>query len=892
MKSKLISITPILIFIFITLFSTRNFIFNKDYVYFGEFFGSTNYIFFLRQVLDAWGNYPGLGYSNIEITTNYGVNPIFGVIPATYFLPHMALLSIVQLFAGIYAMKIYILLSIFLPFFGMYLLARFWFRELTKKPLILNSLSLISALIYGLSGQMSARISAGHLYYSLAHGLFPILLLYMFSIGEVKKFKLILFEIAASGLIIGLLIGIMPHLLSLYVILLFIYIAFFLLPDRNKVKTFLTLIAVAGIIGILLNIYIWLPSLIYKEKLAYIKNPYYSTTYVNTSRSFKLAEIIANTSGAEKAYLGEAKYENILKLKLIIPFTALIGLILVKNKKKSKFLFFTFVAGIVFSMGVHYPFETVYRFLFSNIFLFKPFREVGKFMILHVLAMSLLVPYVLFYIYRRLKKIHLSVLIFIFIIYILLSSPSFTSGDFANAIVAFKLPEKYEKLNSFLSAKSGDYTVAIYPNDKYVGHYSWYPKSLQPSSHFNIFHFFFPLKKRLALSGRTVGDWSSRYLDYLEGSLDKPKSIQRLGNAMIRYVIVDKSTSGHKKIVKILQKNDGVKIVDQQIAGFYIFEIKNYNTALLSKRRAVYYFGDVSGINYIPANIALINLDSDQVRLLKKNYSDQILLYNSSLDDVFYTSLGKYNFSFFPEVRFPKDTAREFYFPGEYLRYLTQKGLVFYNPEIIRAEGQGNKIIKRGVFKKGKYKILLSTISGQGQSNSLKIGVGDQVWKKNNFRKKLEGVEWINLGVIDIKSKITDISLENLEPGSLYIDYLLLVPLDDFNRLRYEFNNQIKSKKILEVGKMLDESSFDSNKKSIYVLSQNFSPNWDICNSEVMRVNFYAAGSFCDTNQTYEPRFKPRQIYKISLYFSLVLYLFTIFVLFKLYSLKYSNYKK
>ena len=187
-----------------------------------------------------------------------------------------------------------------------------------------------------------------------------------------------------------------------------------------------------------------------------------------------------------------------------------------------------------------------------------------------------------------------------------------------------------------------------------------------------------------------------------------------------------------------------------------------------------------------------------------------------------------------------------------------------------------NKIKKNFKFNQGRYKALLSTASAPGQTNSFKITIGGITRTKTNFRKKTEGMEWIDFGEIEISKSNVDIAIENLEPGSLYVDYLLFVPLEDYQELRKEFYSKINSKKIIQVDKPISQDLIKENKKTIHVLSQSFSPYWNICNNEVIRVNFYGTGALCDVNAIIQPNFKPDRVYKIGIILSGSLYVITI----------------
>jgi len=78
---------------------------------------------------------------------------------------------------------------------------------------------------------------------------------------------------------------------------------------------------------------------------------------------------------------------------------------------------------------------------------------------------------------------------------------------------------------------------------------------------------------------------------------------------------------------------------------------KNFSDKAVYKRNAVYYLGDIKGMQYLPSDLALINLGQNPVSILSKNFSKAIILYRSSLKDVFLNSLDEFRFSFFPEIR-------------------------------------------------------------------------------------------------------------------------------------------------------------------------------------------------------------------------------------------------
>ncbi len=864
------------------MFVSRDFIFKSGYIIFGELPASTDYFFFIKNFLKSWSDISILGRSNIGFPTTYGLNQAFMVTPPAPNLIWFSFMSFLQLiFGSLWSTKIYILLALFLPFISMYYFAQFWFKEFEKKSFLFNILAFISGLIYSINSMVGDRMFAGHLFYNFGYGIFPLFLLFIFKSVETqdvrKKTKFILF----AGLISSILVWLMPHLFIIVLVPLSLYFLLFLFPDINKMRPFFVNGLLTALIGIILAIYLWLPALFYSETYPYFKDSVYILSYLfNVAPFVTFGKILTLSSGAEQLTLTKEKYENLFLLRLFLPFLAVVGLIFTKEKRKSLFAFLLIIFGIVLGMGVNFPFENIYGFLYQHIFLFSPFRDTSKFIILYIFGLSLTIPVIVIYLEKILKKAFWLTLV-LFTIFILFINPMFTSGNFGKNVVPFKYPKKYEVLKEFLFQQKDNFRIAIYPNDKYVGEYDWFPKSPNGSIHPTLFSFFFPLNKSLVVSNRTISNYSSRYLDYLESNLDSAWAVNRLGQEMVKYIIVDPSMNGYERDLEKLRSNSDVseiKLVD----GFHIFEIKEFLSQIINKRPSVYYYGDIKGIKKFPSDLTLINLALNSTDILSSNYSNDVVLFNTSVDDVFYSSLNKFNFPFFPEVRFKVGT-KEFYVPGEYLRDLTLKGISFYNPEIIATTGKNN-IKKVSNLKRGQYKILLSSFSYENFTNGIKIEIDDASLIRTNFRKKNSTFEWVDFGEVEIKNDNPEVTVENLEDNSFYLDYLLIVPVDQYKKLQEDFYSKIKSKKIINLkeSESLNIDSIKQNQKTIFVFSQSFSPFWKICDSLVFRVNFYGTGVACNKETNLNPQFRPEMLYKISLILAFTFHLILVLFIIKL----------
>ena len=87
---------------------------------------------------------------------------------------------------------------------------------------------------------------------------------------------------------------------------------------------------------------------------------------------------------------------------------------------------------------------------------------------------------------------------------------------------------------------------------------------------------------------------------------------------------------------------------------------------------AVYYYGDIKGNKNLPPDLTLINLglDSNINDLLQKIILiNNVIVYDTSLDDVFYASLNKFNFPSFLMLDLQKMVLRNFTCRGIFKRY-------------------------------------------------------------------------------------------------------------------------------------------------------------------------------------------------------------------------------
>ena len=365
---------PFIFFSGIILFATRKFLFKDGYILYGEYFSTTNYFFYLKDFLKAWSDNTSLGHSNIGFPTTYGSNPVFFINSPGFVISWLTLMSMLQLVFGQLTSKIYFLIALFLPFWGMYFFSKYWF----KYP---RAIAFLSGLIYLTSAQIVDRIYAGHIHYVFGYGILPFLLLFILKSSEEKNTKLQRFYLLTSGLTASFLLWYMPHLFTFIVIMLFFYLLLFIVDASiHKKKSFFLTITVCFFLALLLNIHAWLPAVFFPENYPFLKNLTYSfqSVYYSSSR-VNLKDILNLGSGFQEKIPLSDNLTNLINLRLIFPILSLLGLILCKEKRKSLFAFFLILSGLILSLGTNSPLGGIFAFIYKNTLLFSLFREISKF---------------------------------------------------------------------------------------------------------------------------------------------------------------------------------------------------------------------------------------------------------------------------------------------------------------------------------------------------------------------------------------------------------------------------------------------------------------------------------------------------------------------------------
>lgn len=866
---------PLILYLFILFIATRNFLFKEGYLLYGEYLSSIDYLSNLKQFLKAWSDETSLGHSNIGFPTTYGLNPVYFISSPGFVTLTLLFKSSLQLLFASFTSKIYLLTAMTLVFFGMYHFVKVWLKQSKE-------ISFLSGLIYLTSAQIIDRVYAGHVGYIFGYGFLPLLLLFIFKSSEDKNKKIQNLNLLSAGFVSSLLLRYMPHLFTFIALMLFFYFTIFILfSGINKLKRFLFICFIFILLTLFLNINAWLPAVFYPEKYPFLKNLTYSfqSVYYSSQRA-NLKAILGLESGFQEKIYASDFFNSLRSFRYVFPVLSFLALIFLKERKKTLFAFLLIITGLILSLGVKSPVGNLFTFIYKNTPFFSPFRDISKFVVLYAFGIAMLFPISLTYLQKINRKIYS--LTFAFLIgFILIINPLFLSGNFDGSIIPFQIPSKYRQLKKFLQKEVGNYRVAIYPNNSNIGDYDWYKKIgiAHGSPYFNIFTSLLPIEKNIAISNRTLRDYGSRYLDYLESNLDEDWAVKRLADLNIRFIIIDHSLPGSDNLSVIADKNKSLKRLPT-VSGFSLFEIINSPKQYLNLKSPIYFFGDMNGLQYIPNDYILVDLGFNPLSVLSQNLSNTLFLHNKSIYDLFLHSLNDYQLSFFPEAQ---NNIAEFLPSADNIRDLSFQGINTYNPEGIFASSVSS-ITKRLNLKPGNYRLFLNLLTGENEAftNTVGLQIGNSYLEKKGFKKNLNTFLWLDFGLIKIMSQNDLLTLKNLENKYLILDSLVIIPEKEYSQKLSQFEKALKTKLVVNLDENLRFADLDLKTNPIFVYSKNYSPYWNICDSTTFMVNFSIIGSKCAKDFKPNPIFQPTDLYNISLCLSLLFNSVIIFFILKL----------
>ncbi len=440
-----------------------------------------------------------------------------------------------------------------------------------KKSFPKNSFFLFSSLIFLLNTYALMLVSGGLVIIGIAYSFIPLVFLLVTHISEDSKdgkIKTLLPRSIILGLVLGVqaVIDVRVSYMTLFGI--GIVVIFNLLLDRNLrsfIKFFIFSLLVPLVLEILLNAFWIIPmALAGSTPLGQLGNAFNSAEAVRFFSFAKLENTISllhpnwpeNIFG--KVYFQRPEF-------MVLPMLAFASLLFVKKENKKIILPTVCIAlfAIFLSKGTSDPFGDVYLFIFNKVPGFTLFRDPTKWYTLIAFAFSILIPFTLFEVSRKIKKWGFLVP-FLFILYFCYIISPAILGELSGTLHGSSLPDDYKTFESFLSSQSGFSRVLWIPVESRFSYFT----SLHP-----------------AVSGDLYFNTSTP--SAMASALRKNDVIKKIAESSIAYIAIPSDSRGeiylkdrkynvriYNDLVNKIQKEKNIPEVGET-SGIKVFRVPN-----------------------------------------------------------------------------------------------------------------------------------------------------------------------------------------------------------------------------------------------------------------------------------------------------------------------------
>ena len=392
----------------------------------------------------------------------------------------------------------------FYPFLAISLFSSFiFFKYLAKQLGIDNSLIFVSlgSLIFLTNTYILMLVGGGQMGVAIAYTLVPLVFLRMIKISASKTRGLIF-----SSLILAVQLMFDPRIFALTIISGFIYLFLFGESKRFDFKI-RTIVIVA--VSVLINSFWILPNLVF------FRSEYTTTANAITSDFLSFANF-SNSISLLHPNWPENIFGKIGFMKpefIVLPILAFGSLLFVKKNKVTLFFAFLGLLGGFFAKGTNPPFGELYRWL-SGVPGFMIFRDPTKFYVWVILAYSVLIPFTLLELSKKISSIKYYVLCILFLGFWLILIHPAVFGKLTGTFKPHVVPVEYINLKDFLNKDSENSTL-------------WVPE---------VERFGFSSKNHPAIS--SLGFFETNSLSGVLKKIEMPETKSKLKELDIKYVIV------------------------------------------------------------------------------------------------------------------------------------------------------------------------------------------------------------------------------------------------------------------------------------------------------------------------------------------------------------------
>lgn len=328
-----------------------------------------------------------------------------------------------------------------------------WFLLKTILPKI--KFSFLAPLIYLLNSYILMIIGGGQISIALGYAIAPLVIALFIKSADKRNLALQ----TLSGLILSLQVVFEPRMavLTMFAVVLYVFFEY-----RFEIAKYIKLFFIPLVVAIGIHFY-WLFPLLFLRKQAYSSTLSFFgwvkfLSFADFSKTFSLLHPNWPENIFGKTYFMRPEF-------LIIPILAFVSLLFVNRLRSSQIkkniLFFAFLAliGAFLAKGSNPPFGEAYLWLFNNFPGMNLFRDSTKFYVLIALSYSILIPFSVAEIYKRLKTMRnmrrathylSSLFVLLVVCYLLLLIKPAILGQLGGTFKAKEIPRDYIQLKNFI----------------------------------------------------------------------------------------------------------------------------------------------------------------------------------------------------------------------------------------------------------------------------------------------------------------------------------------------------------------------------------------------------------------------------------------------------------
>lgn len=335
----------------------------------------------------------------------------------------------------------------------------------------------LTPLIYFFNSYILMVISGGQVGIITAYALAPLILAFFIKSLVEKSLKLRV----ASGLILAFQVAFDPRIAFITIGAVFLYALFqFGLMIKKYAKSF----TLPFFIALGIHCYWLLPTILVKRSalpVGYGASGWVKfLSFADFSKTFSLLHPNWPENIFGKTYFMRPEF-------LIIPILAFVSLLFVNRLKnlqiKKNILSFTFLAliGVFLAKGSNPPFGEAYLWLFNNFPGMNLFRDSTKFYVLIALSYSILIPFSIAEIYKRLKTMcntrrithYLPGLFAFFVVcYLLLLIKPAILGQLGGTFKTKEVPQDYIQFKGFIGNQNEFFRTFWVPKEQRFGFFA------------------------------------------------------------------------------------------------------------------------------------------------------------------------------------------------------------------------------------------------------------------------------------------------------------------------------------------------------------------------------------------------------------------------------------